>query len=423
VNHPHPIIFPMKTNTATTVPTAGIELALRHLADNSEKKLSIIAAKFGKQEKDLWAWLTRYNGGKKDLSHHRIDSALANETAAAAPVRAVPAAVGERINRAVVKPERGAPPPVIPVAVRPPALTSNIGRWLEQQKIPIRAQVTCYQVEVTPAIAAGWLLLNDGNRNPSKAKIRRFAAALKAGKWALNGETVKFSITGRLLDGQSRLKAIVMAGVGTVIEVRAGLPDAAQKSMDIGETRKGTHTLEMIGEKYPNILSPALRWIFRWENDALSSKQRARGEDLTVLENMEIEPMLKRHAGLRASVGWCVSAGHRVAKLMPPGEAAFFHYITGQASASKRDSFFNALATGLGLNEKSPAWHLREKLQADRASTRRMNQRERLAFVIKAWNAHLAGQAMGQLVFINGGERREAFPTIAGVKPPSEVAA
>lgn len=411
----------MKTNTTHT--TADLEPALRFLSANPDKKVSFVATKFKLSDKVLWAWLGSHNHGKKELPAHRIDNALAEEKGKSAPKKTVPAAVGERITSALKKPSIVEISPSAPAAVRPPTLGSNLGRWLEQQKVPIRGQIQCFQVEVTPALAASWLMLNDGNRNPSKAKIRRFTAAIRAGKWAINGETIKFSSTGCLLDGQSRLRAIVMAGVPAVLEIRGGLPQIAQKSMDIGEARKGTHTLEMMGEKYPNILSPALRWIFRWENGSLMSRTDHEGNNVCILENMEIEPMLKRHDGLRASVGYCVSTGYKVADLMPPGEAAFFHYLLGLASAQKRDEFFHSLATGLGVTDKSPAYHLREKLQADRAAARRMGQRERMALVIKAWNAHFSGDSMTRLSFIVVGVAKEAFPSIAGVKAPEKAAA
>lgn len=397
----------MKPNTDTPK-TADLEPALRYLAANPTIKVSVVAAKFKLPEKEIWNWLGHFNGGKKNpLPVHRIEAAVAADKTTIST--AVPSlAVGKASHKPVTRPE---------------PLVGNVERWLRGQDAKITGRAQTFFVMVSPELAASWLLLNQGNRNPSKAKIRRFAASIKAGKWILNGETIKFSVSGRLLDGQSRLKAIVMAGAPALLEIRFDLPDAAQKAMDIGETRKGTHTLEMMGEKYPAILSPALRLIHRWENGALSYKGQSGGVDVSVLENMEIEPMLKRHEGLKTSVGWIVSTGYKVGSMMPPSEAAFFHYLFGLASASKRDGFFTALATGLGLTDKSPAYHLREKLQADRASSKRMGARERMAITIKAWNAHLRGEKMGQLGFWATGEAREAFPTIAGVKTTEKAAA
>jgi hypothetical protein len=402
--------------------TRPIEDALRHLAKNEAAKVSTLPAKFRipglapkETESAIWAWLKAHNGGRRTFSSQLVDRVLAAEAAPKSLAANKPAPIGERINRALRRPVvKLTTPPPEPVAVaRPPGLTSNVSGWLTAQGLAPASTAQTFLVSVSPAVASSWLLLNQGNRNPSKAKIRRFAAAIKAGRWVQNGETVKFSITGRLLDGQSRLRAIVLAGVPAVLELRAGLPDDVQQSMDIGEVRKGTHTLEMLGEKYPNILSPALRYVYRWQEGTLSGNKFGTS---SVLENMEIAPLLKKHAGLGASVGWCVSAGHKVASLMPASEAAFFHYVFGCASKAKRDSFFEAVATGLGLTATHPAYHLRERLQADRAASARMDKRERFALVIKAWNAHLGGQKVGQLRFTSTGNTREAFPEIGGLK-------
>lgn len=394
---------------------ARLEPALRYLATHSEAKVKDVAKKFKLKPEEIWDWLKAHNMGRRDLPVRIIDNVKAGLTPAAlsaaskARKDATPA-IRRALDRGAREPVSLQPPPT-PTITKPGA---NLEPWLAAQGLKLRDEVQSYQVEVTPATAAAWLTLNQGNRNPSKAKIRRFAAAIKAGKWVLNGETVKFSDTGRLLDGQSRLRAIIEAGAPAVLEIRGGLADAAQQAMDIGEMRKGTHMLEMMGEKYPGILSPALRWIQRWSDGTLSGNKFGTS---SVLENMEIAPMLKLHNGLRASVGWCVSAGYKVSALMPPSEAAFFHYLLGLASTSKRDSFFNALATGLGLTATHPAYLLRERLTADRASSARMAARERMALQIKAWNAHFAGEKMGQLGFRATGDNREAFPVIAGVKP------
>ena len=404
----------MKTTDDKT--SAGLVSALRHLAHNPDKKVSAVAAKFNVPEKKMWEWLGAHNRSKKDLSESLLDRVLAAERSAPA-TKAVAAAVRSRINKAVRQPGRlAAPPECIVSPAKPPALTSELEVWLKAQGLAPASTALTYLVEVTPAIAASWLLLNQGNRNPSKAKIRRFAAAIKAGQWCVNGETIKFSVTGRLLDGQSRLRAIVLAGVPAVLEIRAGLPDVAQQSMDIGETRKGTHTLEMLGEKYPQVLAPALKLVWLQESGRLGWTQAGK---LGILENMAIIPLLERHAELKASVGWVMTTGMKLEALMQSSAAAFFHYVFGRANRTARDAFFSSLATGIGLKETSPVYHLREALLAYRAEgMHRARPIELRGLVIKAWNAFRANERLTSLTFRKG----EDFPAIAGLKAPAQAA-
>jgi hypothetical protein len=281
---------------------------------------------------------------------------------------------------------------------------SDLGRWLDVQKIKIVSRVSTFQCEVTPQIASAWLKFNEGNRQPSEAKIKRFAAAIKTHRWAVNGETVKFSVSGRLLDGQSRLRAIVLAGVPAVLEVRAGLPDVAQESMDSGEVRKGSHTLEMLGEKYPNELAAALRLVYIHENGGKSSEH--------VMENGDVKTFLQKHAALKLSVGWCVVSRSRINNLMPISEAAYFHYQFTKASPSASVKFFESLVDGVDLTKESPVYQLRERLIAERLATKRINKRDRHILIVKAWNAHKRGEKLSSLIIRTG----EAMPVIDGLK-------
>lgn len=178
--------------------TAALETALRYLAANPTKKISFIATKFKLSEKDLWAWLEKYNHSRKNLPAHIIDSAKTAEqadTTSATSGKAKGVAAMPASKKTAVAPVAAAVPKLGP--------TSDIGRWLDAQGVPIVGRANTFLVTVTPALAAAWLQLNVGNRNPSKAKVKRFAAAIAAGKWTVNGETLKFSVSGRLLDGRA----------------------------------------------------------------------------------------------------------------------------------------------------------------------------------------------------------------------------
>ncbi|MCM2304927.1 MAG: hypothetical protein NDJ72_09510 [Elusimicrobia bacterium] len=320
-----------------------------------------------------------------------------------------PVADSARNSAPPAPPAPAAPAPQVP---RPPPLGPDLGRWLEAQRVEIRGRVTCFQVAVGPPLASAWLQLNHGNRRPSRAKIRRFAAAMAAGKWSLNGETVKFSATGRLLDGQSRLEAIVQARVPVVLEVRAGLPDLAQQSMDTGELRRGTHTLEMLGEGYPAILAPALKLVFLWQKGWLGGAPFGSSR---ILENSEIAPLLGSCPALRASVGWTVSAGAKVTRYLLHSEAAFFHWLFGTIDPQKRDTFFAGVIHGLGLTKDNPAYHLRERLvdlrQGEDTGPRKATRR---ALAIKAWNCAWADLPCASLRHAAD----DPFPAVHGIANP-----
>lgn len=321
---------------------------------------------------ELQQWADEFNAGSADLDPLRLievkrELGVLVDARPRAEIRAAAAAPSLPANKAAV---RGGP-------------GDNGAAWLKAAGAKIARPVTNYLVLVTPALAKAWLTLNAGNRKPSRAKVKRFVFAVRASEWIENGETVKFSKTGRLLDGQSRLQAIIEAGVPAMLEVRFGLPDEAQRSMDCGEARRGTHTLEMMGEKNALTLSPALRLVFQWENGTLGGGGTS-GRP-SVLENLTVPALLQRHAGLRASAAWALEQGAKLRKLMPFSEAAFVHYVFGRHSAEHRDKFLGELMTPPVATQGSSAVALlRGRLLTDP----RPHAGVRIRLIVKAWNHH-----------------------------------
>lgn len=403
--------------------------ALRRMVLMPGRPVSTISTELSVELSDLHAWL-KVHGKPTAAQVEKLEDSLNGDTPA--PVsetigrvesrsmfapRTAPATLPAKSHSA---PNNGASRPALVKPAAPPisgkleAPTADIGRWLEQQRAEITGRVNCFQVRVTPAMADLWMAFNHGNRKPSKAKVRRFAAAMEAGRWTLNGETVKFSASGRLIDGQSRLMAIGLAKVSVVLEVRAGLPDVAQQSMDSGEMRKGAHMLEMLGEANPTTLAAARKIVWVWRKGWLGGYAFGVSR---VMENGEVGELLAECPALKASAGWVISDGHKINRLMPRSDGAFFHWLFGLVDGEVRDQFFEALCEGVGLTKLSPIYHLREQLLADRGGTDTEPRKVlRRAIVIKAWNAAHAGEKVSKLAWREG----EHFPDVAGLDTPEK---
>jgi len=384
--------------------TRRLEPALRYLSTHPDAKVKAVAVQFKANPTTLWAWLGAHNQGRPHPPKHIIDNCLVAPDPVKKPASTV------MVRRPIAS---------APIAKKISGPDEKLLLWLEGQRVQIKGGANTFLVEVTPPLAASWMTLNMANRKPSKAKIRRFAAAIKEGRWSINGETVKFSATGRLIDGQSRLMACQLAAVPVVLEVRGGLPDVAQQSMDSGEIRTGAHTLEMLGEKYPQILAPAVKLVWQLERGSIQSSSSSQSGSRIKLENGELAPLVERHLGLKASVGWVMTKGAKLDRMIQPSTAAFFHYLFGRADPKRRDAFFVALTEGLGLTKVSPIYHLREQLLSDRAEkVHRVRKLAQLGLFVKAWNAYVHNQRTPALVFDSG----EKIPVIAGLLLPAIAA-
>ena len=100
---------------------------------------------------------------------------------------------------------------------------------------------------VTPELAKEWLTKNiENNRNKSRSKIDAYAKDMRAGRWQLNGEAIRFNQSGKLVDGQNRLSAVIQAGVPVEMCVIIGVSDEVN-IYDCGWLRRPEHVLQMKG--------------------------------------------------------------------------------------------------------------------------------------------------------------------------------
>lgn len=96
---------------------------------------------------------------------------------------------------------------------------------------------------ITPEIARDWLDRNTGNRPFKPGKIAEYATAIESGEWKLTGDAIRFSSTGKLIDGQNRLQAIVNAGKAVQSVVMMGLGDDIFDVIDSGSPRSKSDTV------------------------------------------------------------------------------------------------------------------------------------------------------------------------------------
>lgn len=91
---------------------------------------------------------------------------------------------------------------------------------------------------VTPEIAAKWLGRNDVNRKLREHRCAFIARSIEDGKWVTTHQAIAFSAGGRLLDGQHRLRAVIMANTPVKVWVAKNVPEDAFAVMDSGLPRK-----------------------------------------------------------------------------------------------------------------------------------------------------------------------------------------
>jgi len=146
-------------------------------------------------------------------------------------------------------------------------------------------------VQITVEMAKGWLENNDHNRKVTRSRVKEYAAEIKNGMWLPNGESIIISASGRLLDGQHRLLAVVEANMPIEALVVTGVADE-QDGVDTflsinTKNRSNVDALTIAGFKdKPNLVAKLMSYKEAFRNKRLS--QTPSGQKLLNHEVVEL---------------------------------------------------------------------------------------------------------------------------------------
>lgn len=104
------------------------------------------------------------------------------------------------------------------------------------------------EVLITPEIAAGLLRRNaENNRRVNAGKVRDFALEIQENRWLLTHQGIAIDTNDRLIDGQTRLSAIIRAGKPAVTLVCWGCDPATVPVLDGNSVRKANDIYAFLG--------------------------------------------------------------------------------------------------------------------------------------------------------------------------------
>lgn len=104
-------------------------------------------------------------------------------------------------------------------------------------------------IKITPKLAAEWLSKTpEFQRKVRSETVDSYARDMLYGRWAVTHQAIAFDVSGRLIDGQHRLHAIVKAGVSITMLVTTGAPSDSYGHVDLGLKRSVIDALRSQGD-------------------------------------------------------------------------------------------------------------------------------------------------------------------------------
>lgn len=257
-------------------------------------------------------------------------------------------------------------------------------------------------IEVDPTTAESWLARNPNNRNVRKPVVDSYARDMVSGNWMLNGETIKFDTADRLIDGQHRLSAVVVADVTVPMVVMRGVDADVMDTVDVGAKRTYADALKLQGEENTTTLAAVVRRAVMWQKGARTNTGAVRPTA------REMNSFIKTNPQIRTSAE--IAARYATRTLLPASVIGLSHWLFSPLEPDDAEWFLARVADGDGLPSNSPIAVLRKRVVNMRVGGGRVNETEALALVIYAWNAHRAGETRTKLQMPKGGLTPENFP-------------
>lgn len=260
----------------------------------------------------------------------------------------------------------------------------ELHRFIE--KPPATSQI----IEYSPGLAEYILTnLSLGNRPKKPAKIKLYAQDLTEGRWGMTGDTIKFGSNGVLRDGQNRLAACIRAGKSLQSHTIFGIDPQLFMRMDVGKNRTPADVFSIAGIAYANHVAASVRWLLILTSENPGDRG-AQFSNEALLEAYH----KKFHADRLEHSIQCALAVRRTTR-HPVAPLAALHYLFAEKNLPLADTFFDEWAMDRAKRARAPTRYLQRRLvEVARQSNQRLHENVRNAFIIRAWNAYLAGRAL-----------------------------
>lgn len=260
-------------------------------------------------------------------------------------------------------------------------------------------------VLITPELANKFLLKNTGNRSLNKKHLSFLLSQMNSGKWKSTGDTIKFSNTNRLLDGQHRLHAIVKCNKSFEMVVIKNLKDEVFNVVDTGKVRSSADVVSVAGYANPFLLSSSTKLIILLStgifNGYHSSPKEANITNSDVLKFIDTNKNLLDSASFANSI-------YSKNRFLKPSVVCALYYLFSKINNIKAEEFFMRFATGIDMKALDPILKLREILMQDSIKKTRYSSKNKIALTILSWNAFIKNKEIKQF------RLTDEFPKIIG---------
>ncbi|WP_198374095.1 hypothetical protein [Neoroseomonas rubea] len=225
---------------------------------------------------------------------------------------------------------------------------------------------------IGPLRAARYLAQSAGRRRISGRRVATLARDMLEGNWISSVQPICFAASGRLLDGQHRLQAIIVAGCEMEMPVLRGLREEARATYDI-HARRGVvvgDAFECFGDRALAAAMANLLWRHEQRTPSTRAK-KASSADVIAIIAAHPRLMLLR------------SFARRMTDFGRPSVIGYAAYTMERDDDALARRFLGMFETGADLTPGHPILALRNALQKHRIA--RITQEAELKVLLDGW--------------------------------------
>lgn len=256
-----------------------------------------------------------------------------------------------------------------------------------------------YEVKmVTPKDAAVLLNQNNMNRSISMKRVQLYADEMRTGNWENNGEDILIADDGTLLNGQHRLRAVILSGCATIFGFKYGIPKHTFVTMDNGHARTTADYLGIDGVHSASMVAAIAKMALQFERGDHLRRACSRRE---VLEYAADHPLI----GDMARLGRAVQDTDLTAS---PFATVLFLASRTPRLIPQLTEFARRVGDGTMLHKGDPALALRDWAAVERRRLRRtMPPQTCFMATARAWTAYAQGQSLRQIRIVHDQPHRD----------------
>jgi hypothetical protein len=233
---------------------------------------------------------------------------------------------------------------------------------------------------------------NTNNIPPVQSKITLYSELMLKGEWKYNGDSIRISDKGILLDGQNRLLAAQKVGFSIESDIVAGLPEDVFNTIDQGRVRQRGHLLaRSLGssatQSEANNISKAVSKIMKHDMGYSQQTGVGKGTNAKLLITPDdIYKYVENNPNIIDEVTYTKDTfGSR--SLVPQSTILYIYHIGCRYDEEYTKKFLKKVFLASGLNEGETLHHLNQVLVRIKSKQTKWSSADIENTLIKVWNS------------------------------------